>query len=69
MEDKLPEECVIGAVYDIVYGEDNPSNETVEVRGIVDGQAVVLVYVGPRKRYLVQSPAFFFVNKDKIVWR
>lgn len=64
----LPEWVKPCVSFRIIYSEDSPNNETMHVRGIVDGMAVLRVWQPRRQRwhYRVERPVFFHVLEDNI---
>lgn len=69
----LPELCVPGMSFAIVYGIDHPGNALWHVRGIVDGRAVCRNWLRHKQRwhYDCFGPAFFrtYEQHGVIEWR
>jgi len=69
---QFPTVIQVGKVYDIHYGEENPNNCRVEIRGIIDGYHVVYRVKSeggePWKHYqLSYATYFYFLHKDGIM--
>jgi hypothetical protein len=70
-KDSLQKRLNVGTKLKIYYGEINPSNEIIEIRGIVDDEYYVVRSYSKRKKmwnYRVESIYFFqFRDKDNIL--
>lgn len=66
---ELPDWVKPGASFTLFYNEDNFNNAEFEVRGIVDGLAVLREWSKERERwnYTIERPAFFDVNRKHII--